>query len=257
MQDTLIIPSHNRIDTPVVLSTHSEHMHIVVQAGAQVVLHDLVDPSANRTVTVVIEDNAHVAFLHDRVASQNVREHYSVDMGRASSLVYYSLLTDTNELQLHMNLKGEYAQADVRCAWLLKEHAQVAMQVNQNHYAPHTTSRLDIRTVLYDAAQAEYQGGIFIAPGAHQTDAAQQHKSIVLSSQARAISVPTIEVLAHDVQCAHGSAVGQIDEEQLLYMQSRGLSQLAAKHMWLRGFFADVFKDSLLFIRLQNLLKMP
>ena len=73
--------------------------------------------------------------------------------------------------------------------------------------------------------------------------ASQENKNMLLSSGARALSVPSLEVLTHDVHCFHGSAIGRFDEEQLLYAGSRGIDEKTAQRLLLHAFFADLFSD--------------
>jgi Fe-S cluster assembly protein SufD len=243
---------------PISLDAYAKEITIVVQSGAQLVIHDFLDlvktDSMYRSIKVTIQENAHVTFIHDQ-NSESIEQHISIDIGNNSTLSYYLLLTGGSKMKLDINIRGQRAHADIRGAWLLSGQEQVSMQVNQHHYAPYSTSTLDIRTILQGHAQALYKGNIFIDKNAHKTNASQQNKNIILSDRARATSIPNIEVLTNDVQCAHGSAVGQLDKEQLLYVQSRGLSHARAQELLLHGFLNGVLKDQLLLNRADNWLR--
>ena len=92
----------------------------------------------------------------------------------------------------------------------------------QNHNAPHTTSDLLFKGALRDQSRSVWQGMIYVAPGAQKTNGYQANRNLVLSRGARANSIPGLEILADDVRCTHGATVGQLDEEQMFYLLSRG-----------------------------------
>jgi Fe-S cluster assembly protein SufD len=85
-----------------------------------------------------------------------------------------------------------------------------------------------------------YSGLIRVHPGAVKTDAYQANRNLVLSDHAKADSKPELEILNNDVRCTHGSTVGQVDEDQLFYLQSRGVSRDEAVRLIAMGFFEDV-----------------
>ena len=110
----------------------------------------------------------------------------------------------------------------------------------QCHKTAHTVSNVIIKNIVCDAAKTSYHGTIYIDRDAAHADAMQENKNLLLSSCARASSLPEIEALHHNVRCAHGSAVGQLDDEQLFYMQTRRLHKQSAQRMLVEGFLSDV-----------------
>jgi Fe-S cluster assembly protein SufD len=85
-----------------------------------------------------------------------------------------------------------------------------------------------------------FNGKILVRPGAQLTDSAQQTRTLLLSDKARVDAKPQLEIFADDVKCAHGAAIGQIDAEQLFYLQSRGLSTESARNLLTYAFAAEV-----------------
>ncbi|MER3457466.1 MAG: Fe-S cluster assembly protein SufD, partial [Chloroflexota bacterium] len=112
----------------------------------------------------------------------------------------------------------------------------------QNHNAPHTTSDLLFKGALKDRSRSVWQGMIRVAPGAQRTDGYQANRNLVLSEGARADSIPGLEIMADDVRCTHGSTVGQIDEEHVFYLMSRGLTRREAERLIVEGFFLEVLE---------------
>ena len=110
----------------------------------------------------------------------------------------------------------------------------------QRHVADHCTSDLLIKGCLKDQARSVYQGLIQVSEGAQRTDAYQANRNLLLSSTARADSIPGLEILANDVRCTHGATIGQVDEEQLFYLMARGMPRSQAQRLIVEGFFAPV-----------------
>lgn len=110
----------------------------------------------------------------------------------------------------------------------------------QDHVAPHTTSNLLYRAALRDEARSVYAGLIRVRPEAVRADAYQANRNLLLSREARADSLPKLEIETDDVRCTHGATVGPVDEEQAFYLMSRGLSKAEAERMIVEGFFEDV-----------------
>jgi Fe-S cluster assembly protein SufD len=83
---------------------------------------------------------------------------------------------------------------------------------------------------------------IYVAPGAIKTDGYQANRNLVLSPNARADSIPGLEILADDVRCTHGATVGKVDEEQIFYLRSRGLPKGEAERLIVEGFFDPIMQ---------------
>lgn len=108
------------------------------------------------------------------------------------------------------------------------------------HAVPHCTSRQLHKVVLDGKTRGVFNGKILVNPGAQKTDARQQARCLLLSGEARVDAKPELEIFADDVKCAHGAAIGQLDAEEIFYLQSRGLSLEHAKNLLTYGFAADV-----------------
>lgn len=112
----------------------------------------------------------------------------------------------------------------------------------QTHLAPHTASDLLYKSALKDGAKSVYTGLIRMTKDAQKSDAYQSNKNLLLSEQAKANSVPQLEIEANDVRCTHGASIGAIDHDQCYYLKSRGLSEGEATKIIARGFFEDVLQ---------------
>lgn len=112
----------------------------------------------------------------------------------------------------------------------------------QNHMAPNTTSDLLFKGALVEQSRSVWQGMIYVAPGADKTDGYQANRNLLLSRDARADSIPGLEILADDVRCTHGATVGKIDAEQIFYLMSRGIARLDAERLIVEGFFDPIMQ---------------
>ncbi|MEJ2369168.1 MAG: SufD family Fe-S cluster assembly protein [Acidobacteriota bacterium] len=120
-----------------------------------------------------------------------------------------------------------------------KEHFDLDTQVR--HLSPQTYSDVQAKAVLNDKARAVITGNVIMEKGARQGTADLQTHVLMLSPKSRADTVPGLEILAPDVKAAHAASVSQVDEEQLLYLESRGLSPDEARHILVKGFLASLF----------------
>jgi Fe-S cluster assembly protein SufD len=112
----------------------------------------------------------------------------------------------------------------------------------QNHLAPNTTSDLLFKGALKDHSRSVWQGMIYVAPDAQKTDGYQANRNLVLSNNARADSIPGLEILADDVRCSHGATVGRIDPEPMFYLLSRGIPYQEAERLIVEGFFEPIMQ---------------
>ncbi len=110
----------------------------------------------------------------------------------------------------------------------------------QNHLAPDTASDLLYKGALSDGSRSVWQGMIYVAPGADGTDGYQANRNLILSKNARADSIPGLEILADDVRCTHGATVGKINDDELFYLLSRGIPKKEAQKLIVIGFFAQI-----------------
>jgi Fe-S cluster assembly protein SufD len=111
----------------------------------------------------------------------------------------------------------------------------------QDHDAPNTRSDLLFKGAVEDRAHSVYSGLIRLRPEARKAVANQTNRNLVLTEGAGAESIPNLEIEANDVRCSHASAVGPIDEDQLYYLESRGVRPEDAERLIVLGFFDDVF----------------
>lgn len=139
-----------------------------------------------------------------------------------------------------VELVGEGAHVDVVGVFEGKGNDEIDIDVEIRHEVANTTADTHIRGVVKDRARVKLSGMIKILKKAQKTNSFLTEKVLILSKNARANVVPNLEIEADDVKASHAATVGQIDEEQLFYLMSRGLSRIRAKKMVVEGFLAPV-----------------
>ena len=145
-------------------------------------------------------------------------------------------------VDLAARLEGPGARSDMLGLYFGRDHQHFDHNTRQDHVVPHASSDLLYKGALYDAAHAVFRGLIKVYPKAQRTDAYQQNRNLLLSPEARAESLPNLEIEADDVRCSHGATVGHLDEEELFYLMSRGLPRRAAERLVVFGFFGEVLE---------------
>jgi Fe-S cluster assembly protein SufD len=111
-----------------------------------------------------------------------------------------------------------------------------------DHRRPHCTSHQLYKGILDGKSRAVFNGKVFVRHDAQQTDAKQTNKNLLLSDDARVDTKPQLEIFADDVKCAHGAAVGQLSEEEIFYLESRGLKPETARNLLTYGFAEEVIE---------------
>ena len=141
------------------------------------------------------------------------------------------------------SLNGENAETHSYGLFLADKHQHVANFVKVDHVFPNCNSTQLFKGVLDDNASGAFNGRIMVHKDAQKTNAFQSSNSIILSDTARMDTKPQLEIYADDVKCSHGATVGQLDENALFYLRSRGIDAREAKLMLMFGFAHDVIKN--------------
>ncbi len=146
----------------------------------------------------------------------------------------------TARLDLNAQLLGSGANSDMLGLCFGEGDQHFDHNTSQDHVAPHAYSDLLYKGALDGRARSVFRGIIKVQKGAQQTDAYQTNRNLLLSEEARADSLPNLEIEADDVRCSHGATVGQLDQDHLFYLMSRGLSRTEAERLVVIGFLGEV-----------------
>ncbi len=144
------------------------------------------------------------------------------------------------KVRMETKLAGPGSEARVTGGYASGPGQHLDYDTTQEHAAPNTFSDLAFRGVLAAGSTAVWRGMIRVDPGAQGTDAFQESRNLLLSTEAHADAIPGLEIEADDVRCTHAAAIAQIDRDQLFYLTSRGLDPGAAKQLIIEGFLESL-----------------
>ena len=258
----LYVPSGVKLDKPLVVQCsqfqknkyHALRMLIILEEGAEISLIDEIGSGSSEKIfsNVLME-----VFL-----SKKSKLHYvniqTLDKDATHHFCQKAVLGERSELSnLIVALGGKMSKADLSTQ--LSGHGSIVStygivlgdsiqkfdhHTSIEHIAPETKSSLDFRVVLKDKARSAYTGNLKINNEAAKSDAHQENRNLLLSDNAKAESMPELEILTNDVvRCNHGVTVGQVDKEQIYYLMSRGLKQKDAEKLIVEGFLEPtIFK---------------
>ncbi len=145
------------------------------------------------------------------------------------------------QVNQHVALVGTGAEAQVNGVMFTEGKQQLTYNTHQHHMAPNCRSDLLYKGALQDKSRVVWRGMIKVDKLAQKTDGYQRNDNLILSEQARADSIPGLEIEADDVRCTHGSTAGRVDDEQIFYLRCRGLTRKEAVRIVVTGFFQQVF----------------
>ena len=134
----------------------------------------------------------------------------------------------------------EYCKADVNGLYLVDRKQKVDNLVYIQHTKPHSDSNQSFKGIIDDEARAYFNGHVRVDKDAQKTNAFQNNRNILLSQDAKAGAKPFLEIYADDVKCSHGATVGQLDENALFYIMSRGISEKNARILLMYAFAAEI-----------------
>jgi Fe-S cluster assembly protein SufD len=251
----LRIGKDTSVDEPILLELDGEegkavfpHIVVVAEAGSKATIVETYASKGasftNAAIQIVMEDNA--SLTHYRVQKDAPGAfHYGVtevSVGRGSSY------NSTN-----INLGGALSRHDIEVkftapggeAWVDGLYMLNGTQHHDthsiiDHQVPNCVSHQTYKGVLNDKSRAVFNGKVFVRENAHGTDAQQQNKNLLLSDEARVDTKPQLEIFNDDVKCSHGATVGQLEEEELFYLLTRGLPEALARNLLTYGFAEEV-----------------
>jgi Fe-S cluster assembly protein SufD len=256
----LLIPRNTNLRTPIQITylsgspdaTDASFPRVLVVAeenSSATLVESYVTIAGNRYFTdavmeLVLKDAARLK--HYRVQKESAKAFHmattSAELGRGSSYDATSInlgaFLARHDISVVMEDEGAECWVDGLYLVGADQHSDTHSVID--HKKPHCTSHQLYKGILDGNGRAVFNGKIFVREGAQKTDAMQTNKNLLLSSQARVDTKPQLEIFADDVKCAHGAAVGQIDEEELFYLQARGINPDLARNLLTYGFAEEV-----------------
>src|SRR6185503_17467263 len=198
----------------------------------------------NAIAEVVLKDGARLE--HYRLQNENRNAYHAAataaELGRASSYdatsINFGAQLARHDISVVMDHEGAECWVDGLYVAGANQHTDTHSVID--HKQPNCTSHQLYKGILDGNARAVFNGKIFVREGAQKTDAMQTNKNLLLSEKARVDTKPQLEIYADDVKCAHGAAVGQIDPEELFYLETRGIGPELGRSLLTYGFAEEV-----------------
>ena len=178
-----------------------------------------------------LKTNSNIKYLYDDI---------ELDKNSMSENFILSLGSKFIKNEINCDLNDEYSSAFINGIINLRDMQHHEIKTNINHLAENTKSYQLIKSVLNDSSKGVYQGKIFVDSSAQKTDGYQLSKAILLSENSEFNAKPELEIYADDVKCSHGSTSGNLDEDAIFYLMSRGITKNDAYKLLINGFLLDV-----------------
>jgi Fe-S cluster assembly protein SufD len=199
----------------------------------------------NAVTEIVLEDNARVN--HIRIQREGVQAFHiancAVSVGRSSNYQSVSVALGAQISRYNLDvLMAEGAECVVDGLALIAANQLADTHTCIDHTQPHGVSRQLHKCIVGGSAHAVFNGKIMVRKGAQRTDSVQSSRNLLLSRRAQVDTKPQLEISADDVKCAHGATIGQLDSEEVFYLQSRGLSDSVARNLLTYAFGAEIIE---------------
>ena len=169
----------------------------------------------------------------------------NVEIGSNSEFTINTIGFGSRVTRNNLNIKigGEHSVANMNGLYLPKGEQHIDNHTVVDHAVPNCESNELYKGVINNRAKGIFSGKIIVQPHAQKTNAFQSNRNIVLTDHAKANTKPQLEIYADDVKCSHGATTGQLDEEAIFYLQSRGIGKQEAKMLMLKAFAGEVIMN--------------
>lgn len=225
----------------------SAQIVLILERGASLTLMDVHHPQSNGlrniSVSVLLEEGASLTQIRQAGFARELTTIETVSAVLRRNSTYRVHITEGGaklcRTEWNVVLEGDGANAEFSGAVVLGHGAHADITTRIDHATAHTTSRQLVKQVVAGHSHAVYQGKITVRKDANGSDSRQTAKAILLGARAEADLKPELEILADDVKCAHGAAIGDLDAGALFYLRSRGIPEAEARSLLLRAFLEE------------------
>ena len=200
----------------------------------------------NAVTEIFAGDNAfieHVKVQDEAVSAYHIAT-IAGEFGRASNVNVHSIALGAklSRNNIRTKLAGEGLECVLNGLYLTKDEQLADHHMIVEHAQPHCASHEYFNGILDDKSKGVFHGRILVREIAQKTDAKQTNKNLLLSDDATADTKPQLEIYADDVKCTHGATIGQLNDESIFYLRSRGMSLDTAKQMLIHAFAGEIIE---------------
>ena len=201
----------------------------------------------NAVTEIYLDENSNVETV--KIQSESTKSYHiaTTEVSLESNSNYesqaISLGASIYRHNLNVILKGEGGNATLEGLYLTSGEQLSDTHSLIDHTAPHCTSHEHYKGILDGKSRGVFNGRIMVRKGAQQTNSYQENRNIILSNEAKVDTKPQLEIFADDVKCSHGATVGQLNDEAIFYLRSRGIGEELAKLILIHAFANDVLQN--------------
>jgi Fe-S cluster assembly protein SufD len=256
------VPAGKNVEEPIQFI----YVSTAKQSGATIHPRNLVIAEANSSVTILESyvalggsgyftnavtelfagDNAHLEFVkfQDEAADAYHMAAFHGEFGRSSHVNVHSfaLGAKLSRNNIRTKLAGEGLECVLNGLYLTRNEQLADHHMIVEHAQPHCASHEYFNGILDDKSRGVFHGRILVQPIAQKTDAKQTNKNLLLSDDAGADTKPQLEIYADDVKCTHGATIGQLNDESIFYLRSRGIAPETARRMLIHAFAGEIIE---------------
>ncbi len=224
----------------------------VVEENAEVTIinsYETVSGSSftNSTTEIYVKEGANVDSYILQNQSETSNQVNEIDVVQKANSTYTANTVTLNgglvRNNYNIEVKGQGCETNLYGLYLTSGNQHIDNHTIVDHIEPNCESNEVYIGVMDDASTAVFNGKVFVRSEAQKTNAYQQNKNMLLTDNASAYSKPELEIYADDVKCSHGSTTGQVDEEAIFYLQTRGVSEVSARKMMIRAFANEILDN--------------
>ncbi len=186
-------------------------------------------------------EGANLEVFYDEPSFSAVSRFY-LEKDSTLRLFFFSRDNVEVESRVFVHFKGENTKASATGLSMLSGASKAVYDITMDHEKGHSKSEQFFKSILAGRSRSEFRSLVSVRPGAQKSDSRQLNKNLLLSDTAEAYSRPELRILADDVSCSHGSATGQIEDSELFYLRSRGLSKDQARYLVIYGFAEETLE---------------
>ena len=198
----------------------------------------------NAVTELLAGDNAHLEFIKFQDEATDAFHIAALhgEFGRASNVSVHSfaLGAKLSRNNIRTRLAGEGLECVLNGLYLARGEQLADHHMIVEHVQPHCASHEYFNGILDDKSRGVFHGRILVRPEAQKTDAKQTNKNLLLSNEATVDTKPQLEIYADDVKCTHGATIGQLNEESIFYLRSRGIGPETARRMLIHAFAGEI-----------------
>ncbi len=258
----LSIKKNKSLKYPVVLYnfTDSRQGNVLAQPRNLIILEENAHASIVETFHTIGANTSFVNSISELVLKQDANlDYYKIQddtensyhvgsteiLHEAKSISSSTTITIGGALvrnNLNITLNAEFCEAHMNGLYMLRGNQHVDNHTIADHAKPNCYSNELYKGIMDDRSTGVFNGKIFVKPDAQKTNAFQSNKNVLLSKEATVNTKPQLEIFADDVKCSHGATTGQLDEESLFYLRSRGIGEAQSKRLLLHAFANDVLE---------------